>query len=104
MVTLYFVHYVHDLLVRRKLSQVTTGKSLLCKLLVTGPDRIRNAFSQSMFDMSTDVTTRQLTNIRDLLKADKHTKSNDSKVLLIDSMEQITSMQSIMEIALSNLS
>ena len=104
MVTLYFIHYVHDLLVRMKLSQETTGKSLLRKLLITGPDRIRNAFTNTMFDMSTDVTTTQLTNIRDLLEADKHTKSKDSKILLIDSMEQITSMQSIMEIALSNLS
>ena len=99
MVTLYFVHYAHDLLVRRKLSQETTGKSLLRKLLITGPDRIRNAFTTSMFDMSTDVTTTQLNNIRDLLKADKHSKSNKSKVLLIDSMEQITSMQSIVDIA-----
>lgn len=99
MVTLYFVHYVHDLLVRRKLSQVTTGKSLLSKLLITGPDRIRNAFDQSMFNMSKDVTKAQLTKIRDLLKAEKQERSNESKMLLIDSEEQINSLQNILQIA-----
>jgi hypothetical protein len=105
MVVLYFSKYAHDILVRRKLSdQETTGKNLLRNMLITGQESIRKAFSPSFSDIAKeetkkDMTDTQLEEIRKILGGKRQKKRDESRMLLIDCMEQITSMQNILEIA-----
>lgn len=102
MVTIYFLLFVLDVLMRKKLGQEMTRKSLLHKLLITGQDQIRLAFNQSVFNMKQDLRENQLANIRKLLEQKKRRKAIESRMLLIDSEEQITSMQNILAIAKPN--
>ena len=105
MVIFYFANYAHDILVRLKLSdQETTGKNLLRNMLITGQESIRKAFSPSFSDITKEETKKdmaqtRLNEIRNILEAKKQEKRNESRMLLIDSVEQITSMQNILEIA-----
>ena len=99
MVTIYCLEFVHDVLVRKKLSQETTRKSLFRKLLLTGQETIRLAFNHSVFNMKQDLQDKQLTKIRSLLEKER---AVGSRMLLIDSEEQITSMQNILAIAKPN--
>ncbi len=102
MVTIYILLFVLDVLMRKKLGQETTRKSLLHKLLITGQDQIRLAFNQSVFNMKQDLGENQLAKIRNLLEQKKRRKAIESRMLLIDSEEQITSMQNILAIAKPN--
>lgn len=75
MVTIYFLLFVLDVLMRKKLGQEMTRKSLLHKLLITGQDQIRLAFNQSVFNMKQDLRENQLANIRKLLEQKKRRKA-----------------------------
>ncbi len=90
--------FAHDVL-EPKLKGATTGRCLVRKLLSSGQETIRKTFNYSFFDTSIDETKGKLSMINKLITTNDH---DGTRSLLVDSVEQVEAIQTIMEIALGN--
>lgn len=98
MVLHFMICFAHDVL-EPKLKGATTGRCLVRKLLSSGQETIRKTFNYSFFDTSIDETKGKLSMINKLITTNDH---DGTRSLLVDSVEQVEAIQTIMEIALGN--